>query len=359
MSFFRPNIDRIQGYVPGEQPQEAGWIKLNTNENPYSPSPQVIAALERVAHGGRLNLYPDPLATKLRHAVAKLFGVEPDWVLPANGSDENLTLILRSFIDAGDLVAYPYPSYILYETLADIQGGQHQRIPLRPDWSWDREQTAAIVDKAKLVIVPNPNSPSGNCWSDDEILALVPPRGLLVLDEAYGDFRDVPHRGELLKKPGGERIIMTRSFSKSYSLAGVRMGFAVARPELVQGMLKSKDSYNCDALAQAASLAALEDQSHMLANAQKIRATRKRLSDALVNLGFAVVPSQANFVWATHPTHSHQSIYEALKARKFLVRFMKFPEVAFAPGGLLTGLRITVGTDAEIDQFLSVLREIV
>ncbi len=136
------------------------------------------------------------------------------------------------------------------------------------------------------------------------------------------------------------------------------MGFAVARPELVQGMLKSKDSYNCDALAQAAALAALEDQAHMLANAEKIRATRKRLTEALLAMGFAVVPSEANFVWATHNTKSHQAIYEALKGRKILVRFMKFPEVIFAPGELLTGLRITVGTDAEIDQFLSVLREI-
>ena len=358
MSFFRPNIDRIHGYVPGEQPQEAGWIKLNTNENPYPPSPQVVAAIERVARGGRLNLYPDPLATKLRQTVAQMFGVEPDWVLPANGSDENLTLILRSFISDTDLVAYPYPSYILYETLADIQGGQHQRIPLQPDWSWDRQQTAAIVEKAKLVIVPNPNSPSGNCWSDEEILALVPPRGLLVLDEAYGDFRDVPHRGELLKRPGGERIIMTRSFSKSYSLAGVRMGFAVARPELIHGMLKAKDSYNCDAIALAAAQAALEDQAHMQANTERIRATRRRLSTALLQIGFAIVPSQANFVWATHATRSHQEIYEALKARRILVRFMKFPEVSFAPGGLLTGLRITVGTDSEIDQFLAALREI-
>src|SRR5579872_7339130 len=122
MSLFRPAIDRIEGYVPGEQPQEAGWIKLNTNENPYPPSPRVVEAICRAAQEN-LNLYPDPLATRFRETAAPLFGVEPDWLLPANGSDENLTLILRSFVDAGELVAYPYPSYILYETLADIQGG--------------------------------------------------------------------------------------------------------------------------------------------------------------------------------------------------------------------------------------------
>jgi histidinol-phosphate aminotransferase len=358
MSLFRPDIERLHGYVPGEQPQEAGWTKLNTNENPYPPSPQAIAAIERVAHSGRMNLYPDPLGKTFRQAAAGLFGVDPDWVLPANGSDENLTLILRSFIDRGDLVAYPYPSYILYETLAEIQGGAFARIPLRPDWSWDREATTAVVERAKLVFVPNPNSPSGNCWSDEEILALVPPRGLLILDEAYGDFRDTPHRGEILHKPGGERIIMTRSFSKSYSLAGLRMGFAVARPELIAGMQKVKDSYNCDSLALAAAQAALEDQAWMLDNTAKIRATRRRLSAALSELGFHVVPSQANFVWTTHPSRPHQQIYEALKSQKILVRFMRFPDVAHAQDKLLTGLRISVGTDAEIDRLLTALRPI-
>lgn len=358
MSVFRPNIDRLHGYTPGEQPQEAGWTKLNTNENPYPPSPQAIAAIERVARGGRLNLYPDPLGKKFRDVAGQLFGVGPDWILPANGSDENLTLILRSFIDPGDLVAYPYPSYILYETLAQIQGGEFTRIVLRPDWSWDGKSVADAVARAKLVIVPNPNSPSGNAWSEEEILALVPRRGLLILDEAYGDFRDIPHRAEILKKPGGDRIIITRSFSKSYSLAGLRMGFAIARPELIAGMQKVKDSYNCDAIALAAAQGALEDQAWMLNNAAKIRATRQRLTDELGKLGFQVVPSQANFVWATHPERSHQAIYEALKERKILVRFMRFPDVPYAPDSLLTGLRISVGTDQEIDHFLTTLRSI-
>ncbi|MFN7805588.1 MAG: pyridoxal phosphate-dependent aminotransferase, partial [Planctomycetaceae bacterium] len=248
MGLFRPNIDRIEGYIPGEQPQETGWIKLNTNENPYPPSPRVVEALVQAAHG-RLNIYPDPLATPFRRAAAAVFGVEPDWILPANGSDENLTLILRSFVDSHDLVAYPYPSYILYETLADIQGGQHQRLLLRPDWSWDLATARQVTARAKLVLIPNPNSPSGNRWSDDEILSLVPPQGILVLDEAYGDFADQPHRAELLRRPGAERVIITRSFSKSFSLAGLRLGFAIARPELIAGMIKVKDSYNCDTLS--------------------------------------------------------------------------------------------------------------
>ncbi|MFN7765637.1 MAG: histidinol-phosphate transaminase [Planctomycetaceae bacterium] len=358
MGLFRPNIDRIEGYIPGEQPQERGWIKLNTNENPYPPSPRVVEALVQAAQG-RLNIYPDPLATPFRRVAAGVFGVEPDWILPANGSDENLTLILRSFVDPQDLVAYPYPSYILYETLADIQGGQHQRLLLRPDWSWDLAAARAVTARAKLVLIPNPNSPSGNRWSDDEILSLVPPQGVLVLDEAYGDFADHPHRAELLRRPGAERVIITRSFSKSFSLAGLRLGFAIARPELIAGMIKVKDSYNCDTLSLAGGLAAISDLTTMEQNVAAVRRTRERLAAGLTKLGFDVVPSQANFVWCTHPTGRHKEIYEALKGRKILVRFMKFPEVPYAPGGVLNGLRLTVGTDPEIDSLLRELASIV
>lgn len=357
MSLFRPNIDRIEGYMPGEQPQEAGWVKLNTNENPYPASPRVVAAIEAAARG-RLNMYPDPLATKFRQAAGKLFDVDPDWILPANGSDENLTLILRSFVDSSDLVVYPYPSYILYETLADLQGGKHERLILKPDWSWDLDACRPIVSRAKLTIVPNPNSPSGNRWSHDELLDLLPPQGLLVLDEAYGDFSDIAHRGEILRRPGGERVIVTRSFSKSYSLAGVRLGFAVAHPDLIFGMRKVKDSYNCDTLSLAAGLAALEDQEWMQNNLKKVRATRRRLQTALSPLGFHCVDSQANFVWATHPARPHRDIYEALKERRILVRFMQFPGIPDAPEGRVTGLRITVGTDAEIDQLLTALGQV-
>src|SRR5262245_42318216 len=338
MSLFRPAIDRIEGYMPGEQPQEAGWVKLNTNENPYPPAPKVVEAI-RTAATGRLNLYPDPLATKFRKAAAPLFGVKPDWLLPANGSDENLTLLLRSFVDPGDLVAYPYPSYILYETLADIQGAAHERLILNLDWSWNSARCRPIVERAKLVLIPNPNSPSGNRWTDDEILALVPPRGILVLDEAYGDFCDRPHRAELLRRTGAERIVITRSFSKSYSLAGVRLGFAIARPELIQGMLKVKDSYNCDTLSLAAGMAALEDEAWTDANAARVRATRGRLERELARLGFDVVPSQSNFVWATHASGRHREIYEALKEKRTLIRYMRFPDVPWAPGATLTGLR--------------------
>lgn len=358
MSLFRPNIDRIAGYVPGEQPQDAGWIKLNTNENPYPPSPRVVEAITRAA-SGKLNLYPDPLGTTFRKAAAAAFGVEPDWILPGNGSDENLTILTRAFADPADLVVYPYPSYILYETLADLQGTRHARLLLNRDWSWDLDAAKPQLDEAKLAFVPNPNSPSGNRWDNATIAAIVPPRGVLVLDEAYGDFADEPHRAELLRTDVGHRIVITRTFSKSYSLAGIRFGFAIAHPDLIAGMRKVKDSYNCDAVALAAATAAIEDQGWMRENVQRIRQTRRRLSEGLDSLGFAVVPSQANFVWCTHPHRLHRELYELLKSRKILVRYMVFPDVPWAENNRLDGLRITVGTDAEIDALLNALREMV
>jgi histidinol-phosphate aminotransferase len=230
---------------------------------------------------------------------------------------------------------------------------------LNADWSWDHTAARAVVERAKLVFVPNPNSPSGNRWSDADVTALVPPKGVAVLDEAYGDFADEPHRAQVLQTDAGRRIVITRTLSKSYSLAGVRFGFAIAHPDLIRGMRKVKDSYNCNTLSLAAALAAIEDQDWMRDNVDKIRRTRQRLSDQLIALGFAAVPSQANFVWATHPSGRHRDIYEALKGRKILVRYMAFADVPWAPSGTVDGLRITVGTDEEVDLLLAGLREIV
>ncbi|WP_417849877.1 histidinol-phosphate transaminase [Thalassoglobus sp.] len=362
MSLFRPDVEALQGYVPGEQPQESGWVKLNTNENPYPPSPKVVSAIQQAAEG-RLNVYPDPLGRGFCQAAAELFNLDPDWILPANGSDENLTILVRSFADKNDLIAYPYPSYILYETLSEIQGTRHARLRLEPDWSWNIKINRPLIDQAKLLFVPNPNSPSGNHWDREVIQSIVPPNGVLVHDEAYGDFVDEPHKLELLHSEVGKQIVVTRTFSKSYSLAGLRFGFCIAHPDLIAGMRKVKDSYNCNTLGLAAAEAAIRDQAWMLENRAKILSTRSRLTESLKTLGFDPVPSQANFVWTTHPALSHHEIYEQLKARKILVRYMNFPNAApestTNPTGRVDGLRITVGTDTQVDAFLEALSEIV
>jgi histidinol-phosphate aminotransferase len=357
VSLARPAIARISGYVPGEQPQEAGWTKLNTNENPYPPSPRVREAM--LAAADRLAVYPDPLGTRFRKVAADVLGVDPDWILPGNGSDEVLTILMRTFVDPAESIAYPYPSYILYETLAEIQGTGFTRLQLQADWSWEMQAQAPIRSAAKLVIVPNPNSPSGNMWDDATLFDLAPPRGLLVIDEAYRDFADEPRSMDIFASDIGNRLILTRTLSKSYSLAGLRFGFAVAHPDLITEMRKVKDSYNCDALSLAAAEAALRDQEWMRENVRKVRATRARLDTALRQLGFDTVPSQANFLWATHPTGKHGTIYESLKSRKVLVRWMKFPG---AHGSTIErpfdGLRITVGTDEQVDRFLAMLSEV-
>jgi len=352
MSLFRPLVQQMAGYTPGEQPQESGWVKLNTNENAYPPSPRVAEAVQRAIEG-RLNIYPDPLATEFRQVAAELFHIDPEWILPGNGSDEILTILMRTFVDQGELVSAPYPSYTLYETLAEIQGARFQKILLNADWTWP-DTAAAASAESKILFVPNPNAPSGNRWSDDKLLSLIPSQGVLVLDEAYGDFCDTPHQGELLKSSSGEKMVVTRTLSKSYSLAGIRFGFAVAHPDLIQGMRKVKDSYNCNTLSLAAAVAALKDQGWMLENTRKIQATRKRLTEGLRSLGFQAVDSQTNFVWCTHADQEHERRYQELKRRKILVRYMKFPQEE----GMIDGLRITVGTDAEIQQVLDALGEI-
>ncbi|MCP4169206.1 MAG: histidinol-phosphate transaminase [Fuerstiella sp.] len=355
---FRKSIKLMDGYVSGEQPQGDGWVKLNTNENPYPPSPKVVAAIKNAANG-RLNVYPDASATQFRNVAGELFGVSPDWILPANGSDENLTIIIRSFCNPHDTIAYPYPSYVLYESLARIQNCQVQRLRLNKSYQWDAEGAGNVCRPARIVFAPNPNSPTGNRWTAAQLHQLLPNNGMLVVDEAYGDFAAEPHRGELLKdKRFDRRIIVTRTLSKSYSLAGIRFGFSIADPEITSGMQKVRDSYNCDTIATAAATAALQDQDWMLRNREQIICTRNRMLTELPPLGFSVCPSQANFVWAIHETGRHQQIFELLKRRRILVRFMQFPN-AGVNNETLDGLRITVGTDDEVEKLLNAMRQVV
>lgn len=345
-SIFRSAVTRMAGYVPGEQPPPGKYIKLNTNENPYPPPSQVVEAI-RVAAGGPLNRYPDPMATSFRRAAAEALGLPgPEWVLAGNGSDEILTILVRGFVGDGERLRLPYPSYVLYRTLADIQGACWEQVEFEPGW----KLPAAFGQPSeglKLVLLPNPNSPSGTVVSPEEVLGFAETLHCpLVVDEAYADFAEQNCLELVQRHP---RILVTRTLSKSYGLAGVRFGFLVANPDVIQQLAKIKDSYNCDGLSIAAATAAMGCGDWLAENCAKIIATRQRMAGELTSLGFDVTPSHANFVWCQHPSGQHREIYEFLKKNQILVRYMEF-------GQWGDGLRISVGTDEQIDACLLMLK---
>lgn len=337
----RPNVAALAGYVPGEQPQDPAVLKLNTNENPYPPSPRVAEAI--AAASSSLHLYPSPDARPLREAAARLYGVDPAGILVGNGSDELLAMLLRAVVGPGDRVAYPVPTYSLYDTLVALQDGRVLHFPFPADWTLP---SALFTCGARLFFVCNPNAPSGTLTPLPVIerLARENPDAIVVSDEAYVDFSDGSAVG-LVERLGN--LVVLRSFSKSYSLAGLRVGLAMTSPALAAQLAKVKDSYNLDRLAQAGALAALEDQATMRVNVAKVRATRARLEGELGSMGFRVVPSQANFVLAYGKGGSLEGLARALKEHGVLVRWF---------AGLPDALRISVGTDAQVDRFLAELR---
>jgi histidinol-phosphate aminotransferase len=338
----------MAGYTPGEQPREGLFVKLNTNENPYPPSPRVFEALREALTADRLRRYPDPLGTHFRQTAGRILGVDPDGILIGNGSDDVLTIVTRAFVPEGGLIASPTPSYLLYRTLADLQGARFQTVPYTKDWSLP---TPWPIEHAHLTFVANPNSPSGTLVLLTRLARFAAElRSPLVVDEAYADFAE-NHALGLVPSSGKTPVIVTRSLSKSYSLAGIRFGFAVADPALVRQLIKVKDSYNCDVLSLVAATAAIEDQDYMGQTRARVLVTRARMETGLAKLGFTVCPSQANFVWCSRPGQSVKSVYEELKSRHILVRYMVYD-------GHGDGLRISVGTDVEIDRLLDELAKL-
>jgi histidinol-phosphate aminotransferase len=343
---FRRNVARMEGYVPGEQPREPGVIKLNTNENPYPPSPKVRGAI--VAElGDPLRLYPDPDATALRRQAARTYGFDLPRIVAGNGSDDLLAMIAKAFLGEGDVLACPTPTYTLYDTLVKIQGARLVGIPYPADYALPK---ALASRKARVTVVASPNSPSGTSVPVRELAALadaVP--GVLVIDEAYADFADGNALSLAREK---ENVIVLRTFSKSFSLAGMRIGLGFAHPRIVEGLNKVKDSYNLNRLSIAAGAAALADIGWMERNAAKIRATRETLTAALPGAGFTPFPSRSNFVLARRTGGgSARPVYEALKRRKILVRYFDTPRLAGC-------LRITVGTDEEVQALLGAMKAI-
>jgi histidinol-phosphate aminotransferase len=347
MSYFRPEIESTAGYVPGEQPQDGEFTKLNTNENPYPPSPDVIRAIEETLR--RLKKYPDPMAGMFRRRAGEVLGVPPEWILCGNGSDDILTIVTRTFVGQGQLLRLPYPSYILYKTLGELQGARSEEVRFNADWSLPAE-FARGRDDLRIVFLANPNSPSGTMVSPERVLEIAEhlPCPLLV-DEAYVDFADTNCMSLVARC---EKIMVSRTLSKSYALAGLRFGYIVAQPQIIEQLTKVKDSYNCDALAIAGATAAIGDQAWLADNRAKILATRWRLVAGMRNLGFVTVDSQSNFTWNTHPRLPVRPMYERLKRDRILVRYMNYP-------GWGDGLRISVGTDAEVDVCLERLKAIV
>jgi histidinol-phosphate aminotransferase len=342
-SRIRDAVGGLTAYTPGEQPTDRSVVKLNTNENPYPPSPRV----REVLAGFDLDLlrrYPDPLSRRLRARVAELHGCAIEQVFAGNGSDEILALCTRAFIPRGGSVGYFDPSYSLYPVLADIQEAERRPVPLDEAFEW--AMPAGYT--ASLFFLACPNAPTGIRYPKTTIRAFCERfAGVVVIDEAYVDFAEDDCMDLALSLPN---VLVMRTVSKSYSLAGLRVGYVVGAAALVEAVFKIKDSYNLDAVAQAAALAALSDAPYMRANAARIKATRGRLVEALRALGHFVHRSESNFLWVRPAGIAARTLYEALKARKILIRYFDGPRT----GG---HVRITVGADAEVDALIAAMRD--
>jgi histidinol-phosphate aminotransferase len=346
MGYLRKNIADMVGYVPGFQPPDEDlWIKLNTNENPYPPSPKVIESI-RAAAGDDLRKYPDASSRLGREAAAELYGYPVDWVIMANGSDELLNNLIRACAGENEEIAYLHPSYSYYATLAQVQGARIKTFTL--------EESGKIKDlpqrySGKLFFLTSPNAPFGLNWDPQEIAAIADRcEGLLVVDEAYADFADSNCLGLVREK---ENVVVTRTLSKSYSLAGMRLGLAIARPEVIAALDKIRDHYNLDRLAQTAVVAALKDQAYFADCVARICETREWFSGELEKLGYGVIPSSANYLFISPPDKNGKRVYDALFERKILVRYFSDPALSH-------GMRISIGTREEMEATLAALREI-
>ena len=347
MTRFRPAIDALRAYAPGEQPPGGvDVVKLNTNENPYPPSPRALAALGAI-DAESLRRYPQPFADTFRRSAAEVLDVDPEWILVGNGSDDLLTMLFRAVTGTDRAVAYPAPTYVLYRTLAAIQGAPVLEAPFDEEYTLPVD---ALVDSgAALTIVANPNSPSGTAATIEQLTELAGrAAGVVAVDEAYVAFAD----GSALDLVrGNNRVIVLRTLSKSHGLAGLRLGFGIAHPDLLSGLAKVKDSYNVDAVAAAVGAAAIRDVAYTRETVERIRKTRARLGRALADRGFRLWPSQANFVLARPADGDARRLYHGLREHGVLVRY-------FAEPGLADKLRITVGTEQETTRLLAALADL-
>lgn len=361
-NLIRPLVRKLHPYVPGEQPRIKGLVKLNTNENPYPPAPEVLRAIQAAADP-RLRLYPNPSAQPLREKLAKLHACRPENIFVGNGSDEVLALALRAFVEPESAaprgrpsraaVQYFTPSYSLYPVLAATHGARRNPVPLRPDFSLPAIPELRRGRKwdfnAALTLITTPNAPSGRGYSIGalERICLAQKR-VVLLDEAYADFARENALPLALKYP---HVLAARTFSKAYSLCALRIGYCVGHPELIQALDKLRDSYNVNGLAQAGALATLDHLPYYRENFRRVIATRERAAAALAALGFEVLPSETNFILARPPRFPAERWLAELRQRKILVRWFSSPEIK-------DFLRVTIGTDAEMDRLLKAVRQI-
>ncbi|MBF0358675.1 MAG: histidinol-phosphate transaminase [Magnetococcales bacterium] len=346
----RPDIQLMSGYTPGEQPDASRpIIKLNTNENPFPPPKAVLEAIVAAATES-LRLYPEPSSRPIREAAARAYNLKPEQIIAGNGSDDILTMILRTFVSSGQIVTAPCPTYSLYETLTKIQGGIFQQTPWPDDLSLPI--AALLKTKAQVIFIVRPNAPTGHMVALADISELCrKTSGVVVLDEAYVDFAD--DNGLALLKEH-DNLIITRTMSKSLALAGLRVGLGFTTPALANEMHKVRDSYNINRLAQAGAVAALNNLAAFRPGIAAIRSQRLRLSQELGKKGFTVQESQANFVLATVPNNglTGEEWLNALREKGFLIRFFG------SDPSLQDKIRITIGTKDEMDGFLNAVDEL-
>jgi histidinol-phosphate aminotransferase len=345
MGYFRENIEKAKAYEPGFQPAEADVVKLNTNENPYPPSPKVMKVLSEITPE-QLRRYPDPMGNAFRQAAAEVNGVAPDYIMCCNGGDELLKMAFQAFCDENRPVTYPVPTYSLYPVLARLQNCRAVEIPFDSEFNLP----AKLAASAALTIVCNPNAPTGSFINVSELASLADEvAGVLLIDEAYVDFAE---KNCIALVKDFDNVIILRSMSKGYSLAGIRFGYAIAQPDLITGLIKLKDSYNVDAVAIAVATAAIRDQDYFRKTVEKVKAERKRLTGQLRNLGFDVPDSSSNFILAKCKNSEAAEIYEKLIQQNIFVRYFSYLR-------LEDKLRITIGTPEQNDKLLSALKEIV
>ncbi|BAY99457.1 histidinol-phosphate aminotransferase [Tolypothrix tenuis PCC 7101] len=345
--YFRSNVDAMASYVPGEQPPRGTKIiKLNSNENPYPPSPAALEVLRNI-DGEWLRRYPEPFGGEFRQAASKVLGVPSDWIIVGNGSDEILSIIIRACTEPGRKVVYPMPTYVLYRTLVEMQAADILEISYPEDYSLPLKEL--IAADGSVTFIASPNSPSGHVVPNEDLRKLASQlSGILVIDEAYVDFTessalDLVHEYE--------NVIIIRTLSKGYSLAGLRLGFGIANPKLLDGLFKVKDSYNIDAIACAVATAAITDQAYKNSCVAKIKASRNQLASDLKKLGFLVWDSQTNFLLVQPHQGNAEYLYQKLKEQKILIRYFKQPR-------LDDKLRITIGTDEQNQTLVEALTDL-